>query len=69
MTSLRRLTAAMVVVAFGLGFVADAAAQGRKLSSIRDAEIEHTLRTFGTPVFRVAGLDPKSIRIIIVNRR
>ncbi len=67
MTFLRRLTAATVALAFALGLAGQAAAQDRKMSTIRDAEIENTLKTYGTPVFRAAGLDPDSIRIIIVN--
>lgn len=35
-------------------------------SLIRDAEIEHTLRVYGDPVFKAAGLKPSSVRIFIV---
>jgi len=34
---------------------------------IRDAEIESTLRTFYTPIFQAAGLDPSAVHIYIVN--
>ena len=34
---------------------------------IRDAEIEHTLRTYADPIFTVAGLKPSAIKIFIVN--
>lgn len=33
---------------------------------IRDAEIEHTLRQMGDPVFKVAGLKPSAVKIFIV---
>jgi len=33
---------------------------------IRDAEIESTIRTFVTPIWRVAGLDPEAVAIVIV---
>ena len=33
---------------------------------IRDAEIEHTLREFADPIFKVAGLNPNAIRIFVV---
>ncbi len=34
---------------------------------IRDAEIEHTLRTYADPIFKVAGVNSKAVRIFIVN--
>lgn len=37
------------------------------LSLIRDAEIEDTLRRYANPIFKEAGLNPKSVRIFIVN--
>ncbi len=33
---------------------------------IRDAETETLLRTFATPLFRAAGLDPNLVRIIVI---
>jgi predicted Zn-dependent protease len=36
-------------------------------SYLRDAEIETILRTFYTPIFRAAGLDPAAVHIYIVN--
>lgn len=42
-------------------------AQAEGLPLIRDAEIEYTLRTFANPVFRIAGLNPQSIHLFIVN--
>ena len=39
----------------------------RGISLIRDAEIEHTIRAYATPLWQVAGLDPDSIDIYIVN--
>lgn len=33
---------------------------------IRDAEIEHTLRRFGDPLFQAAGLTPSAVKIFIV---
>lgn len=37
-----------------------------KISFIRDAEIEHILRTYATPIFEVAGLEPSAINIYLV---
>ncbi|MGE5203813.1 MAG: M48 family metallopeptidase, partial [Acidobacteriota bacterium] len=36
-------------------------------SYLRDAEIETILRTFYTPIFQAAGLDPAAVHIYIVN--
>jgi predicted Zn-dependent protease len=42
------------------------AQQGQRLSLIRDAEIENAIRTMVTPIWRVAGLDPSAVEIMIV---
>lgn len=47
------------------GFVA-AKAEARKLSIIRDAEIENTIRAYATPLFQAAGLEPSAINIYLV---
>ena len=50
-------------------FVPARGPHGQGISLIRDAEIENTIRTYATPVFRVAGLDPSHVRIYLVNDR
>jgi predicted Zn-dependent protease len=42
------------------------AQQGQRLSLIRDAEIENSIRTMVTPIWKVAGLDPSGVEILIV---
>jgi len=43
------------------------AAQGQgRINLIRDAEIENTIRTFVTPIWKAAGLDPSAVEIMIV---
>lgn len=42
------------------------ASPARAVPLIRDAEIEHTLRAFGDPIFRAGGLKPSAVRIFIV---
>lgn len=37
------------------------------LPLIRDAEIEHTLRMYGDPIFRIGGLKPSNVHLFIVN--
>ena len=44
-----------------------AAAQGRAVSLIRDAEIEATIRAYADPVFKAAGLDAAAIKVHLVN--
>lgn len=55
-----------IVLAASLGTIGRAAAQDQ-MSMLRDAEIESTIRTFSTPIWKSAGLDPQAIRIYIVN--
>ncbi|MEW5728777.1 MAG: M48 family metalloprotease, partial [Pseudomonadota bacterium] len=37
-----------------------------KRTFIRDAEVENTIRTFATPLFQAAGLDPEAVRILVL---
>jgi predicted Zn-dependent protease len=57
-----RISAYMVVL-----WCALAANNASAQSLIRDAEIEQTLRTFSTPIFRSAGLTPENVHIFIIN--
>ena len=41
-------------------------AQAQKISLIRDAEIENTIRQFATPVFSAANLNPQDVKIYLV---
>jgi predicted Zn-dependent protease len=36
------------------------------LTLIRDAEIEHTLRAYGDPIFEIAGVTPSAVHIFII---
>jgi predicted Zn-dependent protease len=42
-------------------------AEAQKLSFIRDAEIEQIVRTYATPIFLAAGLQPSAINLYFVN--
>jgi predicted Zn-dependent protease len=44
-------------------------AQAQGISFIRDAEIERTLRIYANPLFQAAGLNPRGIRIFLVNSK
>ena len=37
------------------------------ISLLRDAEIEHTLRVWMTPIWKTAGLDPDAVRVFVIN--
>lgn len=39
----------------------------QRMSFIRDAEVETTIRAYAAPIFTVAGLDPSAIRVHLVN--
>jgi predicted Zn-dependent protease len=62
---LRRAFATLLAGALTTAPLAPAHAQ--RLSFIRDAEIENTIRTFATPVFNAAGLNARDIRVHLVN--
>ncbi len=50
-------------------FTSVAYAQKTGLSFIRDAEIEHTLRSYATPLFTAAGLNANDVSIHLVNNK
>ena len=41
-------------------------AEAARISLIRDAEIENTIETYATPLFKAAGLDAEAVRVHIV---
>ncbi|MBS0549582.1 MAG: M48 family metallopeptidase [Proteobacteria bacterium] len=62
---LKRIITLFCLTLLALAPIRAALAQG-KLNLIRDAEIENTIRTFITPIWRVAGLNPEAVEIMIV---
>jgi predicted Zn-dependent protease len=68
MLILRKVFPALLVLCLILTWSAEPArAQTRRLSFIRDAEIEHTIRTYARPIFQAAGISPSAVKIYIVN--
>lgn len=65
MKRIRRPLAVLLALCFLVGSPLSAAA--KRISFIRDAEIENTIRTFATPIFEAAGLNPSSVEIYLVN--
>src|SRR4051812_50104581 len=45
---------------------AEAQQQQRRLQFIRDAEIEHIIRTYAEPIFEVSGINGDSVEIALV---
>ncbi|BBK41369.1 peptidase M48 [Allostella vacuolata] len=62
-SSIRRLAAGLIAC---LMAVEPVMAQNR-VSLIRDAEIEATVRAYAAPLFAVAGLDPDAVQVYLVN--
>ncbi len=56
------LTLALILSPFFAG-----SAEAARISLIRDAEIENTIATYATPLFKAAGLDADAVRVHIVN--
>jgi len=65
-----RSIALSVGLFLSLGMLSPAQAQdsegGVRLSFVRDAEIENYLRVMASPIYRAAGIDPKSITLALV---
>lgn len=63
---MRRLVATVVAGAIAVTApVAPVRAQER-VSLIRDTEVEAIIRTYGTPLWKAAGLQPSAVRVILV---
>ena len=56
-----------VITALAGFFIGEAQAQNRNLPLIRDAEIEGLLRLYTRPIFKAAGINPKSVKVYIIN--
>jgi predicted Zn-dependent protease len=67
----KRLVATVLAGAVAMAATAPPARaqSGERLALIRDTEVETTIRTFATPLWKAAGLSPSSVRIILVNDR
>ncbi len=66
----RRLTALAAGIAILTGSLPTplvAAGSGRNLNVVRDAEIESLIAAYSRPIFKVAGIDPRRVRIVLVN--
>ncbi len=57
----------VALIVAGLVLVRPVPSSAAALSLVRDAEIETTIRTYATPIFQAAGLDPSAVEIFIVS--
>jgi predicted Zn-dependent protease len=62
----RRIITLFYLTLLALAPFRAANAQHGQLNLIRDAEIESTIRTFITPIWQVAGLNPEAVAIVLV---
>ncbi|WP_169569091.1 M48 family metalloprotease [Sneathiella limimaris] len=65
----KRFTTFLSVILVSAFFTQPVAANQPKLSYIRDAEIEHTLRSYATPLFTAAGLNANDVSIHLINNK
>ncbi len=63
---IRILAAALSALALVVVSAAPAEAQQRRLQFIRDAEIEHIIRTYAGPIFEASGINGDSVEIALV---
>ena len=66
---LKRFVGRAIIATTLFALIAPGTASGQGLRLLRDAEIEDTVRTYATPLFVTAGLQPDAVDIILVNDR
>ncbi len=66
---LRRFVVIAVAIAMAFTSVAPAFSQAKRSAPrlIRDAEIEGLMRLYTRPIFKAAGINPKSVRVYLIN--
>lgn len=62
-----RLTAFLLPAALSLPFLFAAPARAQSLALITDDQTQHMLESYETPFLKAAGLDPKAVKLYIVN--
>lgn len=64
----KRLLCLLCTIAVLASSVVIPTAQARGLPLIRDAEIEGLMRLYTRPVFKAAGLNPRAVRVYLINQ-
>ena len=62
-----RILSRILCVLLASSVVLAGRARAQDVSILRDAEIENIIRTYATPIFAVAGLDPAAVHVYVVN--
>jgi predicted Zn-dependent protease len=62
----KRIGVLIFCTVFCLCAVGAAPARAQKISIVRDAEIENTIRAYATPLWRVAGINPDTVSIHLI---
>jgi predicted Zn-dependent protease len=62
----RRFASRILLIVAVATAAANPAEAQRRISIIRDAEIENTIRAWGAPLFAMAGLDPSAVRVHLI---
>ena len=62
-----RILSAVLALCVLVASAPPADAQGGRVSLLRDAEIEHIIRIYATPLFHAAGLDPAAISVYLID--
>ena len=62
-----RILSRILCVLLASSVVLTGSARAQDISILRDAEIENIIRTYATPIFAVAGLDPAAVHVYVVN--
>lgn len=68
-TTFRKTSLIGIAVILLAAIVLAAPKSAKSQGLIRDAEIEHIIKLYSTPIFQVAGLSPRAIRVFLVNNR
>src|SRR5438093_11289879 len=63
----RRIISLVLSICLVAGWTQPATAQTGGVRLLRDAEIEHIIRIYATPIFDAAGLDPSAITVYLID--
>ena len=67
-TKLRsRIISLVLILCLAASWAPPVGAQARGVRLLRDAEIEHIIRLYATPLFMAAGLDPSAINVYLID--
>ena len=62
-----RIISLVLILCLAASWAPPVGAQARGVRLLRDAEIEHIIRLYATPLFMAAGLDPSAINVYLID--